>query len=330
MTIAIIGAGLAGLTCAHALRQHGKDVAVFDKGRGPGGRMSTRRAQTPLGELRFDHGAQYISAEREDFAAQLRAWAQEGVLAPWEGRFIEIGPGGATRPLAEKTRWVGVPSMNALIKHLAAPFAVDWSARVIAVEGCPGAWRLEFEGDPPQKGEFEAVLLAIPAEQAGPLLAPVASDMAARAKAVVSAPSWTGMLAFATTRDAGFDGARLTGDGPIGWMARGPSKPGRGPAETWVVQATPAWSRAHLEDDADAVATALARAFQSIVPGQAPVHVAAHRWRYAQAEVPVGAPCQFDPALGLGTCGDWHLGGQCEQAWRSGNALAQTLFDAGK
>ncbi len=43
MRIGTIGAGMAGLSCTQALCHQGYDVVMFDKGRGPGGRMSTRR-----------------------------------------------------------------------------------------------------------------------------------------------------------------------------------------------------------------------------------------------------------------------------------------------
>lgn len=49
LPIAVIGAGLAGLSCAQALLQAGHAVHVFDKSRGPSGRMSTRRAEDAAG-----------------------------------------------------------------------------------------------------------------------------------------------------------------------------------------------------------------------------------------------------------------------------------------
>ncbi len=58
---AIIGAGIAGLSCATRLASAGHDVRVFDKGRGPGGRMSTRRVALPGGDAAFDHGAQWAT-----------------------------------------------------------------------------------------------------------------------------------------------------------------------------------------------------------------------------------------------------------------------------
>jgi renalase len=42
--VAVIGAGIAGAACAGALQGCGVDVTMFDKSRGVGGRMSTRRA----------------------------------------------------------------------------------------------------------------------------------------------------------------------------------------------------------------------------------------------------------------------------------------------
>ena len=47
MQVAIIGAGMAGLTCASRLAEAGHDVAVFDKGRGPGGRMAIWKDARP-------------------------------------------------------------------------------------------------------------------------------------------------------------------------------------------------------------------------------------------------------------------------------------------
>ena len=55
--IAIIGAGMAGITAARTLVQAGHRVQVFEKSRGAAGRMSTR--ETVFGT--FDHGTQYLS-----------------------------------------------------------------------------------------------------------------------------------------------------------------------------------------------------------------------------------------------------------------------------
>ena len=63
MHIAIIGAGLSGLTCARRLQDQGHCVTVYEKSHAVSGRMSTR--QTDLGG--FDHGAQYFTASSAAF-----------------------------------------------------------------------------------------------------------------------------------------------------------------------------------------------------------------------------------------------------------------------
>ena len=63
MGIAIIGAGITGLTAADQLVKSGRDVQVFDKGRGSGGRIATRRTENGI----FDHGAPERQAESQEF-----------------------------------------------------------------------------------------------------------------------------------------------------------------------------------------------------------------------------------------------------------------------
>src|SRR5690349_3573169 len=81
--VAVIGAGLAGLTLARILTEMGLSVKVFDKGRSPAGRMSTRREDGSG----FDHGAQYFTARDEGFQRQVETWVEQGIAAEWRARF---------------------------------------------------------------------------------------------------------------------------------------------------------------------------------------------------------------------------------------------------
>ena len=78
--ILIIGAGMAGLTCATGLAAAGRNVRVLDKGRGPGGRMAARRTEIAGETVSFDHGAQYFTARDARFKAAVTAWEAEGCL----------------------------------------------------------------------------------------------------------------------------------------------------------------------------------------------------------------------------------------------------------
>ena len=85
MKIAVIGAGLSGLTVANQLKQHA-DVTVFEKSRGTSGRLSTRRAEPFI----FDHGAQFFTAKTDAFKSHIKPLIEAGIVAPWNARVVQI------------------------------------------------------------------------------------------------------------------------------------------------------------------------------------------------------------------------------------------------
>lgn len=318
MRVGIVGAGMAGLACAERLAAKGAAVVLFDKGHGPGGRMSTRRMPTPLGEAAFDHGAQYFTARDPGFAARVNAWEAAGVTARW--------------PAAGHDAWVGTPGMNAPVRAMAARHDVRWGMRVDALVA-GGTWRMSGEAGRVSGAEFDedgfdAVVIAVPAEQVAALVHAHAPTMAAEASATRSEPCWTVMAAYAERLPVAAD-CHKSRDA-IGWAARNSAKPGRGGPEAWVLQASPAWSRGHLEETPAEVQAALLRIFAAMVgtPLPEPVAAAAHRWRYARSGAS-GRDMMWDAERGIGACGDWLIGPRVESAWVSGTRLAEAIVSGG-
>ena len=308
MQIAIVGAGMAGLSCATRLAALGHEVALFDKGRGPGGRMATRRVEADGTMLRFDHGAQYFTARDPRFVEQVARWEREGVVARWDA--------------AGEDAWVGTPAMNAPIKAMAGRHDVQFGTRIEQLLCDGDGWQLDGDGAPDRR--FDAVVVALPAEQAGPLLQPHASVMGDLADTTKSAPCWTIMAAFEQRLPSEQDTIRH--HGAIGWAARNNAKPGRGSAECWVVQASPDWSRTHLEDEATAVETALLDQLADAIGAPLPPRLAisAHRWRFARSGA-AGKEALWDAQQRIGVCGDWLIGPRVEAAYLSGRILAETV-----
>jgi renalase len=323
--IAIIGAGMAGLSAARVLVDAGHEVRVFDKGRGPGGRMSTRRVQTQMGEISFDHGAQYFTARNPSFVRVIDDLLAHGFVAPWDGVLVRLASDGTNQPLAKEPLYVGVPGMNGVVRALAAGLDVAWGVRVGALTRRDQVWSLTTDqGD--ELGLYDQVVCAAPAEQVTQLLGQHTPELAALADQVKSLPCWAGMFAFEAPLAGPFDAMRLTDHPMIDFIAANHSKPKRADFPAYVVHANAAWSQAHLEGDAESIAAALLQSLLSFSDNSPNASFsAAHRWRYAKVEVEHGPGFGFDADLGIGVCGDWLSGPRVESAWLSGYALGQKM-----
>jgi renalase len=232
--IAIIGAGMAGITAARTLMQAGHRVTVLEKSKGVGGRMSTRR--TEFGN--FDHGAQYFTVRDARFR-QMMQWALGNapeIARPWAANAVRVLDNqGRTLEAALPSRephWVAQPGMNALVGHMAMPLVsakqLLQGQQVRLIERMPsGQYSLkchnpdDAKAKPQNIGGFDAVLLAIPSVQAQALLQDsanaadskggtslsksersaqvlcrVLTDFAQKTSVVTVSPCWTLMLAF--------------------------------------------------------------------------------------------------------------------------------------
>ena len=339
--IAVVGAGIAGITCARTLVQAGHRVTVFEKSRGAGGRMATR--ETEFGG--FDHGTQYFTVRDERFEKALAT--ASGLVRPWSANTVrvldDLGRVVSASLPAREAHWVATPGMNALVRQWAQPL-VDagqtvLETRVVFIEEDkldPKRWQLQTDG--PGAGVhsgFDAVVLAIPAPQAHALLrnSELAASLLPDLAGVNVAPCWTLMVAFPNALQP-----TLSSLGPqwnvarsthhrIAWLARESSKPGRGPIERWTVQASPEWSQRHLEDDTDRVKAKLLRAFTEVTGIRAePPYASVHRWRYAQTRKALGKTHAWDAASRIGACGDWCLGHRVEDGFVSGLEMALAIL----
>ncbi len=306
--IAVIGAGMAGLTAARDLQAAGLDVVIFEKSRGVGGRMSTRR----MDALAFDHGAQYMTVRGAYFAELLKSSALADAVAPW-------GP-------KDAGRFVGTPSMNALPRALAAGLTVQTERTVKALERVGDGWRLDCAEGRDER-LFDAVLLTAPAAQTLALL-PADSELRGPVEHVRYAPCWTVMLSFDTASSAAIPDSQRPLSGPIAWAARNSRKPGRDSSpENWVIHATAEWTRAHLQDPAPQVIADLLAAFREITGHIAePTIRVGHRWLYALVEQSAGVDHLWSPAMRVGAAGDWCIGPRVEAAVESGHALALSVI----
>jgi hypothetical protein len=341
--VAIVGAGVAGLACARTLLDHGVEVAVFDKGRVPGGRLASPRSP----ELDADLGAQYLTVRDERFGRFVRSWIDDGVVERWDGRIRALPSRGAavvdTPPV---DRFVGTPSMSAIASHLGRDVEVRVGHRVDAIErrgarfavagtvGVPAVTlgpREEASEEPLVAfGEFDVLVLCLPPDQAHPLVRGVSPALADAVAPVACEPCLAlGFVpADGALRDLPFDGLFVGRDGVpdrvLAWLAHDSNKPQRRGHDSWVVHAAPEWSRTHLRDPRETIEEALLGDFARSLdlPRFGVRATVLRRWAFARAPFPLETEALFDDEAKIGVGGDWSAGGRVEGAFLSGVALA--------
>ena len=318
--IAVVGAGLAGVSAARVLSEIA-EVCVFEKSRGLGGRMATRRA----GDFQFDHGAQFFTARSPEFR-ELLGDLDSSIVQGWDAKVVTFARARKTfkREWFE-THYVATPQMNSLVKHLASDLTVNVACRVVSVDKIDHEWRLTGEKGQ-SLGEFDWLICAAPAPQTLKLL-PAAFALSEQLRSVSYSPCYALMLGFDEAQVLNFDAAVVRAS-PVSWIAVNQRKPGRPEAMSLLVHSDNDWAREHLEDDDDLVIGELlaALAEHTGVDGSTASYQALHRWRYARVESALSDGYLLDTENRLAACGDWCLGNRVEDAFRSGRDLANALI----
>ena len=298
--VAVVGGGLAGLACARTLCDHGLSVTVFEAQAQVGGILG-RPGDHPVPA---DAGTAAFAARTPAFRTLAASWVRDGVAGVWEAK--------EDPPIR---RLVGVPDMGALARHVAGDLAVETRSTVVRLEPRGGAHYLEVESGTEQ-GPFDRVILAVPALQAARLLGVEAAPEPQPRIALV--------LGFAHPVAAPRE-VLQPDDGPVAWLARDSSKPGRGPRETWVVHAQPDWAAAQAGAPDEACVQALTSAFAGLTgDDQPPVIASLQRDRLAAAPL----ACGDRLAPGITTCGTPGEQRSVEGSWLAGVAAAAALVHA--
>ena len=318
-TVAVVGAGISGLVCARTLADQGYPVKVFEKSRGVGGRMSTRRTDHGF---QFDHGAQYFTARNNRFRRYVDSWIDDDIVSPWQGSIVVLENGVVTSVKSGTDRYVAVPRMNAICKHLATDLDIQFQTCIDPLKREGEQWRVSDDKGTTW-GLFDVAVVSAPAGQTAKLLQEVPS-LAVPASDTLMQGCWAVMLVFPGSLGLEFEGAFVHGS-PLSWIARNSSKPGRNAeTETWVLHASAEWTHAHLGEPAAAIAQLLTEEFWPAIGLSAtrPDYSVAHRWRYALPPEPLAESCLFDSEMKVAACGDWCGGPRVEGAFLSGASAA--------
>ncbi|WP_298634070.1 FAD-dependent oxidoreductase [uncultured Umboniibacter sp.] len=323
--IAIIGAGLAGLTAATLLRDYAS-VTVFDKARGVGGRQATRRALPYV----FDHGAQYFTARTPEFSAFISPYVSSGAIARWNARYQKFA-GSEVIDVSDWTtgepRYVGVGGMNQLCKHIAGGVEVITGTRIESLRQQHDSWYLVDQSGT-RHGQYDWVILCAPAPQSVALL-PQSFEHLGAIKAIQMVGCISLMLGFESAIEVNFDAAHIE-QSDVSWIAVNSSKPGRTEPFSLVVHSSEEYGRLNLDDPSGSMSHLIAEAGRVIGHDLSQAqHQALHTWRYANnTQHHLSHDAFVDTRLNLAVCGDWCEGGRVEGAFTSAAKVVRHLRGA--
>ncbi|SNY46409.1 hypothetical protein SAMN06297280_1095 [Arsukibacterium tuosuense] len=340
MTVAVIGAGMAGAAAASTLNMAGIPVDVFDKGRSPGGRMSSKRN----GQSYLDLGAQYFTARSTAFVQQVEQWLAADVVRRWPADCYRYELGRLAESVDQTTRYIGCPSMQAPVKALLDNNPVHLDCRISRLRYLQedstteaAGWYL-FDQHNNSFGPYQALISTLPPVQLQTLLATVSQpgepaygelhSLITQLQPRVLLPCWAVNMQLAAPLQTRAD-AVFVKEGNISWLARQNSKPGRATtSDNWLVHFSPQCSALLLQAE-PAQLTALAKAEMELIFQQTITVTGAltHRWLYAQINPAVTqVKVDYSSGLKLAIAGDWLLGGRVENAWLSGVAAAKEVL----
>ena len=321
-SVAIIGAGLAGLTCATALKGLVTNLRIFEKNIFPGGRISRFRA----GEYEFNHGAQYFTVNNPLFWNIVSAWQTDGIVRPWDGWIVELDQGRAMKSDTATQRFTGVPRMQVVAENLAQHCDLVTSVNITEIERQEeGGWRL-FNERGVYQGAFDIVIIATAAHQVSSLCRAIPS-ISKPAENVDMTVCWSGMIAFDKALDIPYDAAYVL-NSPLSWISRCQVTEPKNDADCWVLHASPEWSQQYAASFRGRVMYALLDAFWTAtdLTEQKPASSSVHCWKHALPINPISEDSLFDDVEAIGACGDWCTAPRIEGAVLSGFSMADRVM----
>lgn len=333
--IAIIGAGIAGLTIANELAGLA-EITVFEKSRGLGGRMATRRVD----DFHFDHGAQYFVAKSAEFQQFLQAPLAAGAIKQWGATFVEFD--GENRR-QQKTwddsfpHYVGTPTMSALARFMSKDITIRGSVQVAEIRSLAAVteitaakakqqWQL-IDNEGKTLGDYDWVLTTCPVEQARALL-PQSFNHHQALNSINMQACFAVMLGFEQAVDLSFQAA-LVRNADISWVALNSHKPERPEKSAILIQSSNEWAQVHAEDDKEQLKQYLIQETERVigVDLSGAAYSSIHRWLYANTakqKVNVGEVF-LDAENQLAAAGDWCGSARVESAFLHGQKLANEL-----
>lgn len=329
--IAVIGAGIAGLTCARQLQQAGKSVVLIDKSRGLGGRLATRRLAGTLA----DHGVCYLQAKGDRFQHWIDELVSVGILRVWTEGIHRLAADGSLQSPPKSGNYYAAPlGATSIAKYLGRDLEIIGDKLITSIDPIAHGWQLSSK-DPEFSLTAAQVVIATPPAQALAITKDAIDPTCIQQLSSVQfSRSITAIAVYPPTDQTAaaaipWQGIQCIEHPTLAWIGLDSSKQLNPTQPVLVIQSSAAVAEEYFDaPDLAIVGQKLVDTIAHLIPTlTTPELVQVHRWGYAFAQNPLleqfltaqtAAPLYFG--------GDWCGGNRVESAYLSGMALADRIL----
>ncbi|MAI83770.1 MAG: NADP transhydrogenase subunit alpha [Rickettsiales bacterium] len=320
--IAVIGAGLAGITFAYIMKEK-FNVKIFEKSRAVGGRMSTRKESPFI----FDHGAQFFkikTTECKNFFSQLFI---QKIIQPWSFKLAYF-EGDQLREIkiiedADKF-YVGVPNMDSILKYISRDCNVILNTKIERIKRKNDKWEL-LDQNKNLHELFDWVILSLPSEQSLDLISNKTSFYP-NVKKIKMKGCYSLMVGMDKSLQLNFDAAFIENN-DIAWLALNDSKPSRMKNHSLLINSSYEYATKNINTPKEKVLEHLLNISSNLINYDLfkSSMIKTHQWRYVEAECSPKENYFIDHENKIAVCGDWLINSRVEGAFLSANELSKEI-----
>ena len=307
--VIIIGAGAAGLSCAQQLVKGGLKVSIYDKSRGIGGRIATRRIKNGI----FNHGASRIpdftncNALPKDLKKLLKIAVEQKILIPQGNNFTSFG------------------SMKTFTSYLSRGVNVHKNSEVISVKRTDHSLELLFKNATKIPIKNAILIFAIPQPQLLNLLKIDFPNIFSRVQPAKMHASISGLFAF--HKSLSLNTSFIENNYISGFREN--SRIGQNiELDCWTIHSKQDFGKKSSHLSKAEIKEILLKEFKKLVPGNLPrpIYAEGHRWLHGFTDRALNKNYIFSHRDQIGICGDWCRGKSVMDALISGTILADKIL----
>ena len=321
--VAVIGAGITGITLANLLQKK-LNLTVFEKSRGVGGRMATRRAEP----YQFNHGAQYFKIENNEFKDFLQPLILNKIIKPLEANQIEI----LNKEVIKRTKiynkqyFTAESKMNSVVKYLINNnFSIKLLCKIEKIIKENDKWFLIDSGQV-SFGPYDWLIITIPPNQAKEILYSNFKFLDILKK-IKMRSCYSLMLGFDKFEEFDFDTASFLEE-DVQWLSIRKIILEHKEYYNLLINSSYNFAEQNINGSKYKISDHLIKQVSDILKCKLNnyEHKALHFWKYAMTEKNNNLGSLLDEDFKIIVCGDWCMNGKVEGGFLSAKDAVNKLL----